>query len=46
MELVGGLVLILGGAALARLDESQLRAIGPKLGQASNKPTGSTSKQP
>jgi hypothetical protein len=30
MELVGGLVLILGGAALARLDESQLRSIGPK----------------
>jgi hypothetical protein len=32
MELVGGLVLILGGATLARLDESRLRAIGPKLG--------------
>jgi hypothetical protein len=31
MQLVGGLVLILGGAALARLPESQLRAIGPKL---------------
>ncbi len=30
MELVGGLVLILGGTALARLDESQLRSIGPK----------------
>lgn len=29
MELVGGLVLILGGAALVRLDANQLRAIGP-----------------
>jgi hypothetical protein len=30
MELVGGLVIVLGGAALARLDESRLRAIaGP-----------------
>jgi hypothetical protein len=34
MELVGGIVLILGGAALARLNESQLRAIGPKIGPA------------
>lgn len=34
MELVGGLVLILGGTALVRLDESQLRAIGPKLGSS------------
>jgi hypothetical protein len=31
MQLVGGLVLILGGAALARLPEDQLRAIGPRL---------------
>jgi hypothetical protein len=30
MELIGGIVLILGGAALARLDESQLRAIRPR----------------
>ena len=29
MELVGGLVILLGGAALARLDESRLRAIAP-----------------
>lgn len=29
MELVGGLVIVLGGAALARLDEARLRAIGP-----------------
>jgi uncharacterized membrane protein len=45
MELVGGIVLILGGAALARLDESQLRAIGPKVGQAPKKRAESTSKQ-
>ncbi|MEX0620961.1 MAG: hypothetical protein WD181_05205 [Solirubrobacterales bacterium] len=37
MELVGGLVLILGGAALARLDEPQLRSIGPKVGSGSNR---------
>lgn len=29
MELVGGLAILLGGIALARLDESRLRAIGP-----------------
>ena len=40
MELVGGLVVLLGGAALARLEESQLRAIGPgRRGDSpSNKP--------
>ena len=45
MQLVGGLVLILGGTALARLDESQLRSIGPKVGQAPKKQAESTSKQ-
>ncbi len=30
MELVGGLVIVLGAAALVRLDESQLRGIGPR----------------
>jgi len=42
MELVGGLVLILGGAALARLDESQLRAIGPKTSASQKKPIRKT----
>ncbi len=32
LELVGGVVLILGGLALRTLDEAQLRAIGPRLG--------------
>lgn len=29
MEMVGGLVIVLGGLVLFRLDESRLRAIGP-----------------
>lgn len=33
MELVGGLVLILAGAALSRLGEAELRAIGPRISQ-------------
>jgi hypothetical protein len=41
MQLVGGLVLMIGGAALARLPEDQLRAIGPRLnpGPATKKGT-------
>jgi hypothetical protein len=47
MELVGALVILLGAAALARMDESQLRAIGPDRNgsaPASSRPsTGSRS---
>lgn len=31
MELVGGVILILGGWALSTLNESQLRSIGPRI---------------
>lgn len=46
MELVGGIVLILGGTALARLNESQLRAIGPKFGQSPQRPAKGAPKRP
>lgn len=31
LELVGGVVLVLGGLALRTLDEAQLRSIGPRI---------------
>jgi len=31
LELIGGVILILGGIALRTLDEEQLRAIGPRI---------------
>jgi hypothetical protein len=46
MELVGGIVLILGGTALIRLDESQLRAIGPKLSPGPDRQVKKTDRQP
>jgi hypothetical protein len=32
MQMVGGLVIVIGAVVLLRLDESQLRAIGPDRG--------------
>ena len=40
MELVGGLVVLLGGAALARLDESRLKAIRPSAAAGSGGTSG------
>lgn len=42
LELVGGVILILGGFALRTLNEEQLRSIGPRVKGETDRPKGRT----